>query len=266
MNIKRAFVLAMAVMLLPAGALMAQTQEDAFTVKTTKVFSDGSEYEVDVKLTCNTGLPLEQPATIVGGDEEGVTFVVVDFVDGSMSCEVTETGSPAGYDVVMNGGEGCAWTSIELGQSEECVIENVAKDAHYTVMKEWVVVRDGGDVVVEKAHVTITCDSEIDGGDEIDEGVWVLSDELGDGDSLTAHVDVVEGSAHCSASETILQSGVEATSVGCGGTVLGPGGSHTCYFTNTVFFEGIPTLSQYGLAILAVLMLGVGYVGFRRFI
>ena len=32
------------------------------------------------------------------------------------------------------------------------------------------------------------------------------------------------------------------------------------------FFEGIPTLNQYGLAILALLMLGVGFVGFRRFV
>jgi len=39
----------------------------------------------------------------------------------------------------------------------------------------------------------------------------------------------------------------------------------SCLVTNTVFFEGIPTLSQYGLAILALLMLGVGMVGFRRF-
>ena len=33
-----------------------------------------------------------------------------------------------------------------------------------------------------------------------------------------------------------------------------------------VRFEGIPTLNQYGLAILALLMLGVGFVGFRRFV
>jgi hypothetical protein len=43
-------------------------------------------------------------------------------------------------------------------------------------------------------------------------------------------------------------------------------GSHTCTFTNTVFFEGIPTLSQYGLAVLVLLTLGVGFVGLRRFV
>jgi hypothetical protein len=33
-----------------------------------------------------------------------------------------------------------------------------------------------------------------------------------------------------------------------------------------VFFEGILTLGQYGLALLALLMLGVGFIGFRRFV
>ena len=260
MNIKRAFILVMAGLLLPAGALMAQ-QEGAFTVKTTKVFSDGSEFEVDVTLTCNTGLPLEQTFTIAGGDPEGVTFVVTDFADGAMSCEVTETGAPDNYSTDFD----CSWDGIELGQSEVCVIENTADDATYTVLKNWEVFNDGGDVVVEEASVTIKCDSEIDGYDWEDDGYWYLSGSLGDGQTLVATVDVTEGSAECSASETILQSGVESTSSNCGGSTLGAGGSATCTFTNTVFFEGIPTLSQWGLALMALLMLGVGLVGFRRF-
>ena len=39
-----------------------------------------------------------------------------------------------------------------------------------------------------------------------------------------------------------------------------------CDVAGTVFFEGIPTLSQYGMAIMALLMLGVGFVGMRRFV
>jgi len=38
-----------------------------------------------------------------------------------------------------------------------------------------------------------------------------------------------------------------------------------CTATGTQFFEGIPTLSQYGMALMALLMLGVGFIGFRRF-
>ena len=40
----------------------------------------------------------------------------------------------------------------------------------------------------------------------------------------------------------------------------------SCVITAGVFFEGIPTLSQYGMAIMALLMLAVGFVGFRRFV
>ena len=39
-----------------------------------------------------------------------------------------------------------------------------------------------------------------------------------------------------------------------------------CDVAGTVFFEGIPTLSQYGLALMALLMLGIGFVGMRRFV
>ena len=37
-----------------------------------------------------------------------------------------------------------------------------------------------------------------------------------------------------------------------------------CEVTNTVFFEGIPTLDRYGLAFLTLLIMGVGMLGVRR--
>jgi len=52
---------------------------------------------------------------------------------------------------------------------------------------------------------------------------------------------------------------------GCGDITVSHGEGDSCLITNTVFFEGIPTLNQYGMAILALLMLGVGLVSFRRF-
>ena len=67
------------------------------------------------------------------------------------------------------------------------------------------------------------------------------------------------------AEESITQSGVESED-NCGGRSIEAGGSSSCTFVNTVFFEAIPTLSQYGLALLALLMLGIGAVGFRRFV
>ena len=47
---------------------------------------------------------------------------------------------------------------------------------------------------------------------------------------------------------------------------MAAGDEIACEIVNTVFFEGIPTLNQYGMAILALLMLGVGLVGFRRLV
>ena len=61
-------------------------------------------------------------------------------------------------------------------------------------------------------------------------------------------------------------SAVESSSTCEGGVGFAVGDTvKTCAITNTVFYEGIPTLSQYGLALLALLMLGVGFVGIRRF-
>ncbi len=237
---------------------------DQANFKVTKTFSDGSDSEVDVMLSCNTGLPLEQTFTIAGGDPDGVTFVVTDIPDSGATCEVTESGVPDGYTAVLNGGAGCAWDDVLLGDGYTCEITNIADDATYTVLKNWEFNSDGGDVVIAEANVTIECDSEIDGGSEFD-GAWFLSDTLGDGDTLVAMVDVTDGPATCSASEMILESGVESSSVDCGNTQLTAGGSHVCTFTNTVFFEGIPTLGQYGLAILVLLTLGVGFIGFRRY-
>jgi hypothetical protein len=62
-----------------------------------------------------------------------------------------------------------------------------------------------------------------------------------------------------------MQSGVEPNAEGCSDVLLTAGGNAQCTFTNTVFFEGIPTLNQWSLLILIVLTLGVGLVGFRRF-
>jgi hypothetical protein len=233
--------------------------------RVTKTFSDGLDAEVEVMLTCNTGLPLEQTFTIAGGDPEGVTFVVTDIPEGGADCEVTETGSPDGYTVALNDGAGCEWENVTSG-FRFCNITNTADPATYTVLKDFTVQRVGGDVVLAEADITIECDSEILNGGIEDDGTWTLSDTLTDGETLVASVDTTEGSATCSATEEITQSGVEQSASGCGEVSLPAGGSHLCTFTNTVFFEGIPTLSQYGLAILVLLTLGVGFVGLRRFV
>ena len=247
------------------GELVAGAATARFHV--TKTFTDESTDEVEVMLTCNTGLPLQQSHTITGGDPAGVTFVVTEITDGATNCEVTETGSPNGYTPIFNDGDGCAGTDLSTG-FYECAISNEAQDGTFTVNKIWNIFNeDTGSEVIEQAHVEIWCDAEITNGGSYDEFFenWYLSDYLGDGDSLTATVLTLTGTANCWANEHIYESGVESTG-DCGSRPIVAGGNSSCTFTNTVFFEGIPTMSQYGLALMALLMLGVGFVGFRRFI
>jgi len=52
---------------------------------------------------------------------------------------------------------------------------------------------------------------------------------------------------------------------GCGNMRIRAGDDIDCEIVNTVFFEGIPTPKQQGMALLALLMTGVGLVGFPRF-
>jgi len=71
--------------------------------------------------------------------------------------------------------------------------------------------------------------------------------------------------SHCYVDEYIYDDAVEVDN-GCGDLVVSAGHGDSCLITNTVFFEGIPTLNQYGMMLLALLMLGAGMVGFRRFV
>jgi hypothetical protein len=123
-----------------------------------------------------------------------------------------------------------------------------------------------------EADVDWTCVNVITGPG--DAGLYTLSGEvhLTGNDSETVggtigyHPDPA-GSTSCTADEDVIDSAVESDG-GCSGNFPLTIADNTaeCTITNTVFFEGIPTLSQYGLAIMALLMLGVGFVGFRRFV
>jgi hypothetical protein len=247
--------------------------------RVTKDFSDDNPQGVMVHITCTTGLPLSESAEIFDKPGDYVEFIVTTYIPGTLNCTITEDPIPDGYtpeytaalgsDGVagvdpVGGGESCVFEEVEGGHFT-CEIFNQADPATFTVWKEWEIVNTGGDFVIEDAKVTIACYNEIVGGTfDLIEGWWELTGNLGDGESLVATVDTTERSATCWATEQVYQSGVE--SIGdCSPRDIPAGGSSECTFVNTVFFEGIPTLSQYGLALMALLMLGIGMVGFRRF-
>jgi hypothetical protein len=144
------------------------------------------------------------------------------------------------------------------------------------INKLWFVTDSVGDELIQFADLTLFCDSPIvDGEHEYGEplkdsqlsstgGNWYKHfDGVGD-QTYIAQVIPKRPSTSCWVVEEDQGSTVEVEN-GCMNIVVSVGNGDTCTITNTVFFEGIPTLSQYGLVLMALLMLGVGMVGFRRF-
>jgi len=165
---------------------------------------------------------------------------------------------------------------VAIALDNTCAITNTPTAVPVVITKEWVIEGAGGDAVDTTVSVFVHSYSEIVGGEDCgvngvspsgDNGEYycLLVYFNGPGEQTVMVVPNYDGSDVYIEEETI-DSAVESEN-GCGGMVtVYPTMGSSCLITNTTFFEGIPTLNQYGLAILAVLMLGVGFVGFRRFV
>jgi hypothetical protein len=274
MNTKRAFLTLMALMLLP-GLAMAQVTA-RFDVS--KSWLDGSG-NVDnqtggvmVNMTCTTGLPLSQDFLVTSS--QNVVFVLGDLLSlDDVDCEIAEA-VPAGYvaGYSANGATAnatsCTFKGGASGNASDdntCEITNTPGPVGVTVYTEWTVANDGGDAVNDVASIWIKCNAPIAGATE-DDGSWTKSCPALSGDnSCTASVTPDPSGSSCSTWNNVTDSSVEHGG-NCGSMAVSPGSGNSCTFTFSVFFEGIPTLSQYGLAIMVLLMLGVGFVGFRRFV
>ena len=278
------------------------------TFEVNKVFTDDNPQEVDVTLSCFTGLPLVQSQSI--SQSQNVTFVVESYTDGELDCDITEEPVPgysASYAASSPGSddaEGCHYDDLAFSSTTECTITNTPDPVEVTVNKDWVIDGSGGNAVDPAYSLLLVCESQIIGGEDCTNpvleggnknygyygscysysGSWIkVLTEYGTGDtddaSYTAGViPDWDGGSDCYVEEDVYDSSVEVDGYDCGyngnpGLHVNLGGEDgggsekdECTITNTVFFEGIPTLSQYGMAIMALLMLGVGFVGFRRFV
>ena len=199
---------------------------------------------------------------IEGGDLTGVTFVVTSFDDGAMDCTVSETDSPDGYAAAY---DDCAWTGVSGGDSNVCVVNNTVEDVTFRVNKVWEIGTGGSDIDTS-VDITVTCDSPITNNGAVeDDGTWRYTETTFGTDYVDAEVTPMRPYTTCSATESSLPSSAVETDNQCSGIELSVGNGNECTITNTVFFEGIPTLDRYGLAVLILLTLGVGLVGLRRF-
>ncbi len=276
--------------------LVLQVRRDA-RFQVTKEFTDGDNpTEVEVTVSCNTGLPITQSQEI--SETQDVTFIVQSFDPGKMDCTITEdTSAPEldGYTPTYTAGGtgdwddssgGCVFTAIDGGDEFTCSIVNDADPVPVEITKDWIIEGSGGDQVDQHFELTLYCDAEIVGAETSKGPAYPSCDpafasagsgkpsqqytsclELeGDGDAaFTPEVIPEWPGSHCWVKESIYDDAVEVDN-GCQDINVSHGQGESCLITNTVFFEGIPTLSQYGMALLALLMLGAGLVGFRRFI
>jgi len=280
MNIKRAFLTAVALLAVPGFAL-AQTSV-RFDTSLQLVPAGPYTQTIDVTLVCKTGNPLQQSFEIGPLPADKVIFVVDNFdLAQFISCEITPS-SLTGFEVVdiQTNGEAteegtCLWTAAaaDLNTREDnyCVFVMAPEEFTYVVEKEFDFAED---VDVSQAFsIHWECSDVLT---STYDGLTDVSGYFkGYGDSTFSVTTLrpnpwagEEGDAtNCSAEESTYDSAVESDQ-GCDiSTTFAVGeGEKSCTIVNSVFFEGIPTLSQYGLAIMALLMLGVGFVGFRRFV
>lgn len=226
-----------------------------------KDFDDDNDAEVDVTLSCNTGLPLEQTQTISEGDP--VNFVIGDFEPGTLDCEVTED-VPAGYTASYDDGtvsaDSCSWEDL-TGGPLQCTVTNSLEQVAVEVTKSWIDENPEFNTQYV-ANADWSCNNVAFGNSS------GFLDFNGNPDTETflVYPDWESGTT-CSIIEVdLLESGVEVDDSECQGLIVLPGEGASCTIFNTRLYEGIPTLSQYGLGVLALLMLGVGLVGFRRFV
>ncbi|MEJ8567684.1 IPTL-CTERM sorting domain-containing protein [Elongatibacter sediminis] len=215
----------------------------------------------DVGGTCDAGDEFDvYSGAFIDGD-------VDDYFDGPC---VYENLSPSG------GADQSNWDTL-------CVIRNYPAPVEVEIDKLWVIEGSSTlDGINPDFQVFLGCDSQIIDADigsvspeppaESPQGgaypYWVEFDVnfLAEPTDLALYASVIPGypSSSCTVDETVWDPAVEVDN-NCGTFEISVGNGRQCTITNTVFYEGIPTLNQYGLALLALLMLGVGFVGFRRF-
>lgn len=265
MNMKFTTAVILGAFLLPSLA-MAQIDTRA-TFAVTKNFTDNNyRDEAVVSIDCNTGTILDQDKTL--GDNDAVEFVVTAYnaVD-TMNCSIVENTPTPGYAVSYSGDGvdgSCTWKNIPNPFHGTCTVTNTPKAVDIKVTKKWFIEGDNNDVSLDYSLYLSCTSGEIVSNSyvsrENDSGVVTLPPE-----TFTFQVIPAYETTKCKVEETVYDSAIEVDNR-CRSLVVSANKGTACTITNTVFFEGIPTLSQYGMAIMALLMLGVGFVGFRRFV
>ena len=224
----------------------------------------------DVTLSCNAGLPLVQTAPV------GTTFTVKELREGDI-CTVTMgdlDGDWVGHVYECSGTgvateSGCEFTIDAEAIASTVNVLAIPAAFEYTANLTWEISPDADPGIEDGAMLMATCENVFVGVHGANGPLTTTTVTVaGDMDTFAAIEALPDpnGSTECFAELMGVGSAVEVTN-DCGRETVEVGdGMVDCDITATAFYEGIPTLSQYGMALMALLMLGVGFVGFRRFI
>ncbi|MBT8047959.1 MAG: IPTL-CTERM sorting domain-containing protein [Xanthomonadales bacterium] len=265
----------------PRGCAPTGNGDYASFIVQTRFVDQNNITPVTLNIQCNDGFWGDSSRTLAAEEDSygryQYRFIVEDFIDGALNCEIWED-SPAGYTpeydcqidsaCSSNAGTGpCSFDGIGIDQEEVCIIENRVSPVDVTVTKEWLYQRE--DLIIDdSAIIELYCASIFDGdGERVQTGLMRWS-WLFDGSPASQVATInpsFKNNSQCWTEEPTVASAVETES-SCADPVLIPLGDagKTCTVYNTVFFEGIPTLSQYGLLLISALMLVTGLIAVRR--
>lgn len=224
-----------------------------------KDFSDGNPAEVEVTLSCNTGLPLQQTTAIAEGDP--VNFVITDYDPGTLDCDVTET-VPEGYTASYDNGagpspEGCSYEDV-LGGQNACVVTNTLDPVEVAVTKTWIDENPQFNAL-NTASAEWSCDNVASGDSS---GALEF---FGDDTASFQVFPSWDGGTTCEITEVdVPDGGVETDDSGCASIVVFPGTGGECEIVNTRLYAGIPALDHLGLTVLTLILLVTGWAAFRR--
>jgi hypothetical protein len=266
---------------IPRGCAPIGEGENAAFVVQKRFDDDNNITPVQLNIRCNTGIPLEQSLTVLPNEGKfgkfEVKFIVGNFTDGALDCEVWEDAPPgyspdydcqSGSSCSTSDGSGpCSFNAVRVGQENLCLIQNRVDPVELTVTKEWLYNREGL-VIDDSVAIELYCANVQDGdgaaiSDDLMYWSWIFN---GNPDSQVATVyPDFTGATNCWTAELPKTSAVESQSTCSDGITINPGDvERNCIVTNTVFFEGIPTLSDYGLMLITALMLLTGLIAVRR--
>lgn len=258
-----------------------QALQTRATFQVDKVFTDGNPGEIEVSISCNTGLLLDQSKTISPGD--GVEFVVTDFTDGQLHCTISED-AEAGYTGVYDSTgsasdraddeDGCHFNAVNAGDANICTITNSPAPVDVIITKEFVI--EGNASGVDTGYLlNLHCESEILDGDfgcgfavseiNVPQTIshWCKTFSGDSAEVFDAQVIPAYPSSECWVEEYLFDSAIEVEN-GCGNLVVSAGVGDSCTITNTIFFEGIPTLSPASKALMILLLASLGLLAYRR--